>query len=130
LTLTFKKKIKAATRNHDFFGRNQRSGDMCMETKRMTIIPALHGKLTRDGKLGEPDIYCILQKWLERHPTFKEREQDMRIVRGRSTLREGVRTEVVSASVVKPKDIADYDPAQDRDLYEHYLAEESSYEIS
>ena len=33
-----------------------------MPPKRITIIPDLHGKLTRDGKLSEPDIYWILDK--------------------------------------------------------------------
>ncbi len=47
-----------------------------MRTKRIKIIPALHGKLTRDGKLSEPDIYYIMEKWLERHPAFKGREQE------------------------------------------------------
>ena len=58
-------------------------GDLSLQTKRIEIIPALHGKLTRDGKLSEPDIYSILEKWLERHPTFKGRENEIRIVRGR-----------------------------------------------
>ncbi len=99
-----------------------------MQTKRIKIIPALHGKLTRDGKLSEPDIYYILEKWLERHPSFKGRENEIRIVRGRWTLPEGIRTEVVSVSVMEHKDIAGYDPAQDRDLYEYYLAEEGYYQ--
>jgi hypothetical protein len=30
-----------------------------MLPKRITIIPGLHGKLTADGKLSEPDIYWI-----------------------------------------------------------------------
>jgi hypothetical protein len=99
-----------------------------MGTKRITIIPALHGKLTRDGKLSEPDIYYILEKWLDRHPTFKGREREIRIVRGQWTLREGIKTEVVSVSAIENEDIAGYDPAQDRDLYEYYLAEERYYQ--
>ena len=95
-----------------------------MGTKRITIIPALHGKLTRDGKLSEPDIYYILEKWLDRHPTFKGREREIRIVRGQWTLREGIRTEVITVSAIENEDIAGYDSAQDRDLYEYYLAEE------
>jgi hypothetical protein len=97
---------------------------MSTNLKRTTIIPALHGKLTRDGKLSEPDIDYILDKWLERHPAFKGREQDLRISRGRWTLREGISTEVVSVSVRENEDIAGYDPAQNRDLYEYYLAKE------
>ncbi len=57
-------------------------GYLSMRTKRIEIIPAVHGKLTCDGNLSEPDIYYILEKWLERHPTFKGREQEIRIVRG------------------------------------------------
>jgi hypothetical protein len=101
---------------------------LSLQTKRIEIIPALHGKLTRDGKLSEPDIYYILEKWLERHPTFKGRENEIRIVRGQWTLREGIRTEVVSVSAIENEDIAGYDPAQDRDLYEYYLAEERYYQ--
>jgi hypothetical protein len=99
-----------------------------MRTKRIEIIPALHGKLTRDGKLSEPDIYYILEKWLERHPTFKGRENEIRIVRGRWTLGEVVGTEVVSVSASENEEITGYDPAQDRDLYEYYLAEERYYQ--
>ena len=95
-----------------------------MRTKRIEIIPALHGKLTSERKLSEPDIYDILEKWLERHPTFKGREKEIRIVRGEWTLREGIGTDVVTVSVIENQDIAGYDPAQDRDLYEYYLAEE------
>ena len=99
-----------------------------MQTKRIEIIPALHGKLTRDGNLSEPDIYFILEKWLERHPTFKGRENVVRIVSGQWTLREGIRTKVVSVSAIENEHIAGYDPAQDRDLYEYYLAEERYYQ--
>ena len=98
-----------------------------METKRITIIPALHGKLTPDGKLSEPDIHHVLEKWLERHPLFKGREHEIRIARGRWTLAEGIRTEVVSVSVVESEDIAGCDPALHRDLYDYYLAEERYY---
>jgi hypothetical protein len=95
-----------------------------MEPRRITIIPSLHGKLTRDGKLSEPDIYHILDNWLERHPEAKKRGRDIRIVRGRWTLPEGIRTEVVSASIVEGEDLSGYDPALDRDLFEYYLAED------
>jgi hypothetical protein len=99
-----------------------------LQAKRIEIIRALHGKLTPDGKLSEPDIYDILEKWLERHPTFKGREKEIRIVRGQWTVGEGIRTEVVTVSAVENEDIAGYDPAQDRDLYEYYLAEERYYQ--
>ena len=35
-----------------------------MNPKRITIIPFIHGKLTRDGKMSEPDIYWMVEKWL------------------------------------------------------------------
>jgi hypothetical protein len=92
--------------------------------KRITIIPRIHGKLTRDRKVSEPDIYWILDKWLERHPEIKDRERDIQVTRGKWTLPEGIRTEVVSASILPGDDIAGYDPAQDADLYEYFLAEE------
>jgi hypothetical protein len=92
--------------------------------KRITIIPALHGKLTRDRKMSEPDIYWILDKWLERHPEVRGPERDIQISSSRWTLPEGIRTELVSASIRFGEDIAGYDPAQDADLYEYYLADE------
>ena len=95
-----------------------------MNPKRITIIPFIHGKLTRDGKMSEPDIYWILEKWLERHPEIKGRERDIQISRGRWTLPEGIRTEVIDASIITGDDIAGYDPAQDVDLYAYFLAEE------
>ncbi len=95
-----------------------------MPGKRITIIPNLHGKLTRAGKMSEPDMHWILEKWLERHPEVKGREQDIRISGGWITLPGGHRTELVSASIVFGDDVAGYDPVQDADLYEYYLAEE------
>jgi hypothetical protein len=88
-----------------------------LEAKRIEIIPALRGKLTRDGKLSEPDIYDILEKCLERHPTFKGREKQIRIVRGQWTVGEGIRTEVVTVSAVENEDIAGYDPANPRSAH-------------
>jgi hypothetical protein len=92
--------------------------------KRITIIPRIHGKLTHDRKMSEPDIYWILDRWLERHPEVKGRERDIRITQGRWTLLEGIRTEVISVSILPGDDIAGYDPAQDADLYEYFLADE------
>ena len=60
-----------------------------MNPKRITIIPFIHGKLTRDGKMSEPDIYWIMEKWLERHPEIKTRMQDVRVSRGTMTLPHG-----------------------------------------
>ncbi len=99
-----------------------------MREKRIKIIPALRGKLTHDGKLSEPDIYYILEKWLERHPSFIGRENEIRIIRGQWTLSEGIRTDVITVSAIESEDIAGYDPAQDRDMYEYYLAEDRYYQ--
>ncbi len=95
-----------------------------MSPKRITIIPGIHGKLTRDRKMSEPDTYWILEKWLERHPEVKGREKDIQISRGRWTLPEGIPTEVIRVTILPGDDIAGYDPAQDADLYEYYLADE------
>ena len=92
--------------------------------KRVEIIPRLHGKITREGRLSEPDIYYIVEKWLARHPELKARQRDIRIVRGRWTLPQGVRTEVVSVSILGGDDIAGYELAEDADLFEYWLAEE------
>jgi hypothetical protein len=95
-----------------------------MPDKRIKIIPPIRGKLTRDGKRSEPDVYWILEKWLERHPEVSARQQDIRIVRGQWTTEEGLRTEVVNVSIVAGEDIAGYDPQQDADLYEYWKAEQ------
>src|SRR5258708_5985104 len=93
------------------------------EAKRVTIIPDIHGKFTRDGKMSEPDIYYIIEKWLERHPEIKGRERDSKIVGGYMTLPQGNKTELISVSIVAGEDIAGYAPAEDMDLYEYYLAD-------
>jgi hypothetical protein len=93
---------------------------------RVTIIPRIHGKLTRDRKMSEPDIHWILDKWLDRHPEFRGREKDIRIWSGRWTLPEGNRTEVITVSIPACDEIAGYDPAQDADLYEYFLADDAS----
>jgi hypothetical protein len=93
-----------------------------MQPRRITIIPDIHGKITGDGKLSEPDIYRIVERWLERHPEVKGRERDLRIVRGQMTLLPGIKTDLISVSMVAGDDIEGYDPAQDADLYEDFLA--------
>lgn len=57
------------------------AGETEMPEKRITIIPAIHGKVTADRKASEPDIDWILGKWLERHPEVEARQGDIRIVR-------------------------------------------------
>lgn len=95
-----------------------------MNPKRITIIPNIHGKITRDGKMSEPDIYWILDRWKERHPEIKGREKDIRIVRGTITLGPGIKTDLISVSIIAGDDIAGYDPAQDEDLYAYHVSEQ------
>jgi hypothetical protein len=95
-----------------------------MSGKRITIIPAIQGKLTRDGKVSEPDVYWIVEKWLERHPEVNARQKDIRITRGQWTTEDGLKTEVVNVSIVAGPDIANYDPEQDADLYQYWKAED------
>ena len=95
-----------------------------MPAKRIQIIPRIHGKRTRDGKVSEPDIHWIVEKWLARHPEITVRKGDVRVVSGRWHTRDGLETEVVSASMPACKELAGYDPATDVDLYEYYLADE------
>jgi hypothetical protein len=93
-----------------------------MNPKRITIIPFIHGKITYDGKMSEPDIYWIIEKWLERHPEIKKRTQDIQVVRGAMTLSQGVKTDLIHATISAGDDIEGYDPAHDQDLYAYYLA--------
>jgi hypothetical protein len=95
-----------------------------MNPKRITIIPFLHGKLTQDGKMSEPDIYWIVEKWLDRHPEIKTRMQDIRVSRGRMTLPHGGKTELIRATIIAGADIEGYDPAADLDLYEYFLSDD------
>ena len=95
-----------------------------MPPKRIENIPAIHGKLTRDGKISEPDVFWIIEKWLERHPESKDRQDDIRVVRGQWATEDGLKTEVITVSIVADDDIDGYDPAQDADLYQYFLAEE------
>jgi hypothetical protein len=94
-----------------------------MPKKRITIIPGIHGKLTCDGKVSEPDIVWILEKWLDRHPEIRKRRQDIRAVHGRYTIEAGLKTEAITVSVVAGNDSAGYDPEQDADIYEYWKAE-------
>ena len=95
-----------------------------MTAKRVTIIPFIHGKITRDGKMSEPDIYWIMEKWLERHPEIKLRTQDIRVARGLMTLLPGVKTDLIRAIISAGDDIDGYDPSQDQDLYSYYLSDD------
>jgi hypothetical protein len=86
-----------------------------MTTGRIVIIPFLHGKITAGGTLIEPDIDAILEKWLERHPEFRGRKFHI-IQTG------GTETCLVRVTADFSSDLADYDPADDADLYEEFLA--------
>ena len=92
--------------------------------KRITIIPFIHGRITRDGTLSEPDILWIMEKWLERHPEIKKRTQDIRVSRSGMTLPEGAKTEFIRATIIAGDDIDGYDPLQDQDLYSYYLSDD------
>lgn len=95
-----------------------------MNPRRITIIPFIHGKPTRDGKMSEPDIYWIMEKWLERHPEINTRTQDIRVSRGTMTLPLGGKTELIRATIIAGEDIDGYDPAADLDLYEYFLSDD------
>ncbi len=66
-----------------------------MTKGRVVIIPFLHGKLTADGKLVDPNIESILEKWLERHPHFRGSEWGYRIVSAKTSLPDGTATDLV-----------------------------------
>ena len=95
-----------------------------MNPERITIIPFIHGKITRDGKVSEPDIYWIMEKWLGRHPELKNRTHDIRVSRGTMTLPHGGKTDLIRATIIAGADIEGYDSAQDLDLYEYFLADD------
>lgn len=95
---------------------------------RVVIIPFLTGKLNFDGSVTEPDIEAILERWLERHPEFQGPERDYRIISGTTLLvedddEENVETGLVRVTAAASPDLERYDPAEDADLYEEFLAE-------
>jgi hypothetical protein len=92
-----------------------------MPERWITIIPFIQDKLTRDGKVSEPDIHWILEKWMKRHPEAEGRE--IRISRGGRTLSSGFRTETIRVTMAYNETFAEYDPATDIDLYEYYVAD-------
>jgi hypothetical protein len=96
--------------------------------KRITIIPAIHGKLTYDRKICEPDMAWIIEKWLDRHPEIRKRRKDIRVVTGRWHTEDGLETEVRSVSIVAGDDLAGYEPEQDADIYEYWKAEDRYWE--
>ena len=99
-----------------------------MPQKRIPIIPGIHGKLTYDHKVCEPDVAWMLEKWLDRHPEIRKRQQDIRITRGQWITEDGLKTEAITVSIVAGDDIASYDPEQDADLYEYWKAEDQYWQ--
>lgn len=96
--------------------------------ERMTIIPAIHGKLTYDRKVCEPDMAWIIDKWLDRHPEIRKRRKDIWVVTGRWYTEDGLETEVRSVSIVAGDDLAGYEPEPDADIYEYWKAEDRYWE--
>ena len=96
---------------------------------RVVIIPFLKGKVNFDGTVAEPDIEAILDRWLERHPEFQGPERDYQIIRARNfTLDddeedESIETGLVRVTAAASPDLERYDPDEDADLYEEFLAE-------
>lgn len=99
-----------------------------LPSERIELILPIHGKLTYDGKVCEPDMYWIVEKWLQRHPEVAGRTHDIRVTRGRWTTEDGLPTEVIHGTIDYADDVAGYDPAQDADLYEYWLAEQRYHE--
>ena len=57
-----------------------------MAKGRIVIIPFMHGKIEVEGRLVEPDIYDILDKWLLRHAEYRGLVKVFRIVHGETPL--------------------------------------------
>jgi hypothetical protein len=86
-----------------------------MTEGRIVIIPFLHGEVGPDGSLIKPDIDAILEKWLERHPQFRGREFHIIKTGGDESC-------LVRVTADFSPDLANYDPAEDTDLYDEFLA--------
>jgi len=100
-----------------------------MADGRIVIIPFLHGRVGVDGTLVEAPIEDILEKWLERHPEFRGRKWGLKIIRGTMHLmEEGITTDLVRVTAKYCSELADYNPADDADLYEEFLAEKETSE--
>lgn len=64
-----------------------------------------------------------IEKWLERHHEINNRQGRIRAVLGQWTTEDGLKTEVITVTIVAGKDIADFDPEEDADLYAYWDAE-------
>ena len=95
-----------------------------MVVGRIVIIPFLHGKVDAGGVLREPDIDTIFKKWMDRHPELLGPERDFKIIRGTLHLMaEGIETDLVRVTARFSSDLEAYDPAEDADLYDEFLAD-------
>ena len=68
-------------------------------------------------------------RWLKRHPDVENRPSRIRAVSGQWTTADGLKTEVVTVTIVVGDDIAEYDPEEDADLYEYWKAEARYWEV-
>ena len=55
---------------------------------------------------------------------IKKRTQDIRVSRGTITLPQGIKTDLIWATIIDGDDIAGYEPAQDVVLYEYFLSDD------
>jgi hypothetical protein len=85
-----------------------------MPTGRIVIIPFLRGK---------PDIDSILAKWLERHP--EHRDKNYHVIRSKShQLADEISTVLMRVTADFDEGLAAYNPADDADLYDEFLAKD------
>jgi hypothetical protein len=96
----------------------QRDDSTHMNPRRIIIIPFIH------GKMSEPDIHWVMEKWLERHPKIKKRTQDIRVSHGTTTLPHDGKTDLIRATIIVGKDVEGYDTTHDLDLYEYFLSDD------
>jgi hypothetical protein len=81
--------------------------------------------LIRQNRFEHPTNFnqVIKTLTLPHYPEFRGPEKDIRISRGRWTLPEGIRTEIIRESMLAGDEIAGYDRAQNADHYEDLLAD-------
>ncbi len=94
-----------------------------MGKMRTKILAPIHGKLTADGKVSEPDIAWLLDAWFARHSEVNRDIARPRVVRGSWTTEDGLPTEVLHASIESESLDQPYDPLDDSDLYSYWIAE-------
>jgi len=57
-----------------------------MAKGRTVIIPFIHGKIAVEGRLVEPDVSDILDKWLLRHAEYRGLVKVFRFVHDKTPL--------------------------------------------